>query len=116
MNLSGIGDPDELNKLGIKTNIANKNIGKNLQDHLTVNISATVEGHSTFYEELRGLNVIKHLINYYRNKPSLFSYAAADVGVFFKLDETLKTQTFKYTLHPVLVNIIKMGRCALSQG
>ena len=24
LNLSGIGDPDELNKLGIKTNIANK--------------------------------------------------------------------------------------------
>lgn len=100
LNLSGIGDPDELNKLGIKTNIANKNIGKNLQDHLTVNISATVEGHSTFYEELRGLNVIKHLINYYRNKPSLFSYAAADVGVFFKLDESSQNPDFQIHFAP----------------
>ena len=100
LNLSGIGDPDELNKLGIKTNIANKNIGKNLQDHLTVNISATVEGHNTFYEELRGLNVIKHLINYYRNKPSLFSYAAADVGVFFKLDESSQNPDFQIHFAP----------------
>ena len=100
LNLSGIGDPDELNKLGIKTSIANKNVGKNLQDHLTVNISATVEGNNTFYEELRGLNVIKHLINYYRNKPSLFSYAAADVGVFFKLDESSQNPDFQIHFAP----------------
>ena len=100
LNLSGIGDPSDLNKIGIEPLIPNINVGKNLQDHLTVNISATVDGYSTFYEELRGINVIKHLINYFTNKPSLFSYAAADVGVFFKLDENSENPDFQVHFAP----------------
>jgi 4-pyridoxate dehydrogenase len=37
--LSGIGDPDELKKHTIKTNVPLKGVGKNLQDHVVVQVS-----------------------------------------------------------------------------
>ena len=38
--LSGIGDPDALRAHGIKTKVALKGVGKNLQDHVTAMISS----------------------------------------------------------------------------
>jgi 4-pyridoxate dehydrogenase len=37
--LSGIGDPDDLAKHGIKTNVPLKGVGKNLQDHVVVQVA-----------------------------------------------------------------------------
>jgi len=33
LQLSGIGDPEHLSSLGIKTRVAHPDVGKNLQDH-----------------------------------------------------------------------------------
>ena len=35
LELSGIGNPDVLKAAGIETNIANPNVGENLQDHMS---------------------------------------------------------------------------------
>jgi choline dehydrogenase len=36
---SGIGDPDHLSQLGIRTRVENRSVGKNLQDHLQIILS-----------------------------------------------------------------------------
>ena len=73
--------------------VDNRNVGEHLQDHLTVNVSFNVN-QNTFYEELRGINLIKHLFNYMIKGKSIFSYSAADVGVFFKLNSSSKRPDF----------------------
>ncbi|GIS25169.1 MAG: hypothetical protein CM15mP126_4120 [Gammaproteobacteria bacterium] len=45
-----------------------------------MNVSFNVN-QNTFYEELRGVNLIKHFFNY-MIKGKYISYSAADVGVF----------------------------------
>ena len=99
LNLSGIGNGNILRKYGINVIVDNKNVGEHLQDHLTVNVSFNVN-QNTFYEELRGINLIKHLFNYMIKGKSIFSYSAADVGVFFKLNSSSKRPDFQIHFAP----------------
>lgn len=41
--LSGIGDPDDLSRLGIKVTAELKSVGKNLHDHLCTNVHVTLK-------------------------------------------------------------------------
>jgi choline dehydrogenase-like flavoprotein len=51
--LSGIGDPDELTRLGIKPRAALRGVGKNLQDHLTVAVEFERRGRGPFVDHMR---------------------------------------------------------------
>ncbi|MFC3069436.1 choline dehydrogenase [Phenylobacterium soli] len=55
LQLSGIGDPDELGKLGMKTVHALRGVGANLQDHLDVTISWECPKPITIYSMRKGI-------------------------------------------------------------
>ncbi|NYT67599.1 GMC family oxidoreductase [Pusillimonas noertemannii] len=53
LNLSGIGDPEELARHGIVCHHALKGVGKNLQDHLSVGVEYGRNGDGPFVDRLR---------------------------------------------------------------
>ena len=55
LQLSGIGDPDELKRAGIKVTHELKGVGKNLQDHLDVVLAWETPGTPTAYSYNKGL-------------------------------------------------------------
>ena len=55
LQLSGIGDPDELGKLGMTTVHALRGVGANLQDHLDVTLSWECPKPITIYSMRKGL-------------------------------------------------------------
>jgi choline dehydrogenase len=56
LQLSGIGDPDELSAAGVGVVHALKGVGKNLQDHLDMTLSWETPGVSSAYSYNKGLN------------------------------------------------------------
>ena len=83
--LSGIGGYEELEKHSITQVKDLPGVGKNLKDHLTVNLSVLLNNHhQTFKEKMSVLSSLKELSSYLFSKKGLFTYPAADIGVFFK--------------------------------
>ncbi len=83
--LSGIGNYEQLEKHSITGVRDLPGVGKNLKDHLTVNLSVLLKDHhQTFKEKMSFPSIIKELSRYLFSKQGLYTYPAADVGVFFK--------------------------------
>ena len=55
LQLSGIGDPEHLAKIGVAVNHALPGVGKNLQDHFLARVTAEVAGIATANEKSRGM-------------------------------------------------------------
>ncbi len=64
LQLSGIGDPDELNAAGVNVVHPLKGVGKNLQDHLDMTLSWETPGVSSAFSYNRGLRRLLTGINY----------------------------------------------------
>jgi choline dehydrogenase len=64
LQLSGIGDPDELSKHGIASVHALKGVGANLQDHLDVCLSWECPKPITVYSMRKGLKMLGVGLNY----------------------------------------------------
>ena len=87
LELSGVGDKNYLEPLGIAVNQHLPGVGENLQDHLTVNVIQGLHGVNTFYEETRPLTLVKNIFNFLFRRHGLLTHPAAQAGVFFRTDE-----------------------------
>ena len=89
--LSGIGSKEMLQKVNIPCTHDLPGVGQNLQDHLTVNISYTLDRLETFGELMRPTRMLKNLYEYFIKGTGLLTYPASDIGVFFKTNQDAKT-------------------------
>jgi choline dehydrogenase-like flavoprotein len=51
--LSGIGDPGHLREMGIEARVSLPGVGRNLQDHLSIDVNHARRGHGPFHGEMR---------------------------------------------------------------
>ena len=87
LELSGIGDREHLESLGVVVQHHLPGVGENLQDHLTINVQQGLRGVTTFYEETRPLALIKNLFKYLFTRRGLLAHPASQVGLFFRSGE-----------------------------
>jgi choline dehydrogenase len=64
LQLSGIGDPDDLSAVGVAVVHTLKGVGKNLQDHLDMTLSWETPGVSSAFSYNKGLNRLMTGLNY----------------------------------------------------
>ena len=62
LQLSGVGDPDHLGKIGVPVVHALPGVGRNMQDHYTARVSYPVVGAQTANERSRGLPLAGEVI------------------------------------------------------
>ncbi|MDO7562397.1 MAG: GMC oxidoreductase, partial [SAR86 cluster bacterium] len=86
-----IGPKKVLEKVNIPCSHDLPGVGKNLQDHLTVNISYNIDHLDTFAELMRPIKMLKNLFQYFVKGNGLLTYPASDIGVFFKTNNNVKT-------------------------
>jgi choline dehydrogenase len=84
LELSGVGNRDILEPLGIKLIEHLPGVGENLQDHLTINLQYSLRNIRTFYEESRPLSFVGNLVRYFVKHNGLFAHPASQVGAFFR--------------------------------
>ena len=87
LELSGIGNKDILEPLGIEVKKHLPGVGENLQDHLTVHVIQGLHGVNTFYEETRPLTLVKNIFNFLFRRHGLLTHPAAQAGIFFRTND-----------------------------
>jgi 4-pyridoxate dehydrogenase len=63
--LSGIGDPEELRRHGIAAKVPLRNVGKNLQDHISADVSYLRKTPGTFHRQMRLDRIVRDLARAY---------------------------------------------------
>ena len=84
LQLSGIGDPDELKARGIPVVHVSRGVGANLQDHLDVCLSWTTKNLVTAYSANKGLNKLGVGLSYMLLGKGLGRQQFLESGAFLK--------------------------------
>ena len=85
LELSGVGDGDRLQPLGIPIVRHSKNVGENLQDHFFVSSSCRLKNTTSLNEELRPPRLIWHALKYGLLKDGLLASTPAQVTGFARV-------------------------------
>ncbi|HEX3860901.1 MAG TPA: GMC family oxidoreductase N-terminal domain-containing protein [Stellaceae bacterium] len=91
LQLSGVGDPEHLAKIGVPVVHALPGVGKNLQDHFLARVTAEVKDIPTANEKSRGLPFVGELMRYVFAGQGLLTYAASLVCASVKVLEESAT-------------------------
>jgi choline dehydrogenase len=91
LQLSGIGDPSHLARVGIPVHHALPGVGKNLQDHYIARITCSVTGATTLNEKSRGLPFAGEVLRYLFAGTGMLTYAASLVAASVKVLEESAT-------------------------
>jgi len=82
LELSGIGDPDVLDNAGIRTQVALRGVGNNLQDHYVTRLCFRIKGIATANERSHGAALAKEVAKYVVSGDGILTYSAAVIGAF----------------------------------
>jgi choline dehydrogenase len=85
LQLSGVGDPDHLERVGIPVHHALRGVGKNFQDHFIARVSCAVKGAPTLNEKSRGLGLAGEVMRYVMSGRGLLTYGASLVAASVKV-------------------------------
>ena len=91
LQLSGVGDPDHLGRIGVPLVHALPGVGKNLQDHFLARVTAEIKDAPTANEKSRGLPFVGELMRYVLAGQGLLTYAASLVCASIKVLEESAT-------------------------
>jgi choline dehydrogenase len=91
LQLSGIGAPDHLGRIGVSPAHALPGVGKNLQDHFLARVTCEVQGIPTLNEKSRGLPFVGEIMRYLLRGTGMLTYAASLVCASVKVLEESAT-------------------------
>ena len=91
LQLSGVGDPDHLSRVGIPVQHALPGVGRNLQDHFLARVTCFVTGAKTLNETSRGLPFAGEVLRYLFAGTGMLTYAASLVAASVKVLEESAT-------------------------
>jgi choline dehydrogenase len=85
LQLSGVGDPQHLGRVGIAVNHALPGVGRNLQDHYLARVSCSVEGAPSLNQQSRGVGLAAQVLRYLTSGNGILTYAASLVAASVKV-------------------------------
>jgi choline dehydrogenase len=100
LQLSGVGDPEHLGKIGVKVLHALPGVGKNMQDHYTARVSYAVVGAQTANERSRGLPLAGEVMRWLITGKGMLTYSPSIVAASVKVLEESATPDLQCTFAP----------------
>ena len=100
LQLSGFGDPEHLQSLGIPVRHALPGVGANLRDHYTPRFTARVKSAQTFNEKARGLALAREVVKWALGWPSILGLPSTACYAFAKSDPVLEESDLQITFMP----------------
>jgi choline dehydrogenase len=102
LELSGIGDPEVLARLGIQVARALPGVGANLQDHLQIRTVFRVTRARTLNQLANsGFGKLAMAAEYALFRSGPLSMAPSQLGIFSRSDETVATADLEYHIQPL---------------
>lgn len=84
LQLSGVGDPAHLGRIGVSVNHALPGVGRNFQDHFIVRVQAYVKDIETLNERSRGIRFAGELMKFAVQGRGMLTYGASLVAASVK--------------------------------
>ena len=100
LQLSGVGDPDHLGKIGVPVVHALPGVGRNMQDHYTARVSYPVVGAQTANERSRGLPLAGEVLRWLVSGKGMLTYSPSLVAASVKVLEESATPDVQVTFAP----------------
>ncbi|MBT1159692.1 GMC family oxidoreductase [Aminobacter anthyllidis] len=102
LELSGVGRPELLSRLGIEIRHALPGVGENLQDHLQIRTVFKVTGAATLNQRYHNLFSRAAMgLEYAVKRSGPLSMAPSQLGIFAKSDPRLETPDLEYHVQPL---------------
>ena len=102
LELSGVGDPAALGKIGVPVTHALRGVGANLQDHLQLRTIFRIAGAKTLNVEFRSLWKRGWMgINYAVNRRGPLTMAPSQLGIFAKSSPDYETANVEFHVQPL---------------
>jgi choline dehydrogenase len=100
LQLSGVGDPAHLGKIGVPLVHALPGVGRNMQDHYTARVSYPVVGAQTANERSRGLPLAGEVMRWLITGKGMLTYSPSLVAASIKVLEESATPDVQVTFAP----------------
>src|SRR5437868_5594589 len=100
LQLSGVGDPEHLTKIGVPVVHELRGVGKNMQDHYVARVSYPVVGAQTANERSRGLPLAGEVIRWLITGNGMLTYSPSIVAASVKVLEESATPDMQVTFAP----------------
>ena len=113
LQLSGIGDPDELTRHGVPVVHALKGVGANLQDHLDVCMSWECPQPITLYSMRKGLKTLFIGLNYMLRRQGIGRQNMLESGAFLRSRPDLDRPDLQ--VHTVIAMMQDHGKVAIEK-
>jgi choline dehydrogenase len=100
LQLSGVGDAEHLQKIGVPVVHELKGVGKNMQDHYVVRVTYPIHGMATINERARGLPLAGEMLRYLVTGKGMLTYSASLVAASVKILEESATPDVQISFAP----------------
>jgi choline dehydrogenase len=100
LQLSGVGDPEHLGKIGVPVVHELLGVGKNMQDHYVVRVTRRVEGMPTANERAHGLGLAGEVLKYVITGKGMLTYSASLAAASVKVLEESATPDIQCSFAP----------------
>lgn len=89
LQVSGVGSPDLLSRIGVPVVQPLAGVGENLRDHFAARMVAGIQGMRTINERVLGLGMLKEVARYVLTRKGALALTPTLVYCFWKSDERL---------------------------
>lgn len=96
LEVSGVGDPERLQRLGVSVVHANAHVGENYIDHFATRMNWRVQGVSTLNETTRGLSLVKSVLQYALTRRGILTLGTGLVHGFVRSAPEVATPDVQY--------------------
>jgi len=99
LQISGVGDPAHLGRIGVETRHALPGVGQNLRDHYAVRMVAEVNI-PTINQKVRGLALVGEIAKYFTGQASILGLCPSLVHCFWKSHDAVQGNDLQMTFTP----------------
>jgi choline dehydrogenase len=100
LQISGVGDPDHLGKIGVPVQHALKGVGQNLRDHYAPRFVARVKNIDTINEKVRGLGLAREVMKYVFTRKGILALSPTLVYCFWRSEPGVANSDLQLTFTP----------------
>ena len=113
LQISGIGNPEDLAAIGVAVKHALPGVGRNFRDHYAVRVSALVKGAGSLNERSRGLRLVGEVVRYAFTRKGLLASSPSHAGGYMKTRPGLETPDMQLYFAPASYLPGRYGTSAL---
>ncbi|MBT5809761.1 MAG: choline dehydrogenase, partial [Rhodospirillaceae bacterium] len=107
LELSGVGAPERLAKLGVPVTHELPGVGENLQDHFVVRMRWRIKNALTFNDRVRGLRALGEGLKYIVRRKGVLSLPTLPIGAFVRTRDELASPDVQFQILPATYQAVE---------